>query len=640
MRIRTVGVIVPVFNEILYTKKFIDSFVKQEFKGVTKVLIIIDNASTDTTWEELKNYKSSLENNYIITVLHNDENIGFGPACNQGMKYLDENYVLEGILISNNDIELENDCLENLITCSHLHSSYGIIGGKLFFPDGSLQHCGAFLGAYGWGVHKGGGAGAGMEYLFNTSEEEEYVTGALFYIKIEVYRKIGGFDERFKPAYFEEVDYSYMARKEGWKTIYCPSAKAVHYENITGRAIYSDVQKLKKELSDKNEIKFYQKRYEEYKNKSNNVNVSLPPLPKILLNGKIYGDWSFSGVLRNLAKGLKRNGVDVSIAPEEYHQPSGMPDWEIKEMILKPNDYWNRYTLRSCEGDHMYLLPPGIKRIAHTTGESNIANPMWVEQLNATDQVLTTSSFFKDVLLNSGVKVPIEILHNSVDVEKFNLKITPYKIDNLRGFNFFSSFHFGERKGVDILLKAFIEEFGVNDDVTLTLQSPGITYILQQQGKSLESWANEITRGKNHAPIVVLSDAIHENVLPQVFKAYDCMILPSRSEGFGLPPLEAAALGIPSIVTGYSGLKDVVTPETGWYIDYDLVDIPLQILPYYQNYIGGKWAEPKIEHLRHLMRYVVEHPEEVKVKGGAAFERAQEFSIDRIGKKAKQLIFN
>lgn len=637
-----VGIVIPVHNEFFYTKKFIHSLLLQIIPDNYKlVLVVVDNNSSDETKdfkvEEVSTKESFLEN---ILLIRNKENLGFGPACNQAMDHLYDLYgdLLHGMLISNNDVELDKECLKNLIQCADLESSYGIVGGKLLFPDNTLQHCGAFLGPYGWGIHKGAG-GPNDENLFNNIEEQEYVTGALFYIKTKTYEIVGKFDEEFKPAYFEETDFAYRARLYGLKTVYCPGARAIHYENVTGKNIYGNIQTLKKELSDKNQITFYKKRFEEYEEKCRNLSSSTDINPKILLNCKIYGNWSFSGVMRNLAKGLNRNGVDVSIAPEEYHEPVYMTDWEIKEMILKPNDYWNRVVLRSCEGEQMYMLPPGKKRIAHTTGENSIINPMWKIQLNNVDQVLTTSHFFKRVLENSGVTTKVEVLHNSVDIKKFNLKVSKYPLNDLRGFNFISSFYYGSRKGVDVLMKAFVTEFASNEDVTLTLQSPGIHFALQNAGKSLGDWVKMFSNYKRTAPIFILKETIDEQVLPRLFLNFDCAVCPSRAEGFGLVPLEMAALKIPSIVTGYSGFTEVVNVENGWLIDYKMIDIPLQILPYYQNYIGGEWAEPDVEHLRYLMRYVYEHPEEVKKKGEKAFEKAQEFSIEKIGKKAKELIF-
>ena len=642
MEVPHVGIVVPVFNQVFYTEKFIHSVLKQKVESCQKlVLVIVDNASTDETEaviaaikEEHKQYISNIRIEYIKLL----SNFGYGVAANVGISYLDDSYRNSiDYIICNNDMELLEKCIDSLIECAYSQDDCGIVGGKLQFPDGTIQHAGAFLNIFGWGQHKNAQKQATLTIPRDRIAEQEYVTGALFYVKNELMCKVRGFDERFAPAYFEEVDFCYYARTLGYKTLYTPFANAIHYENVTGKKVYGNQANLKKEISDVNQIKFYIKQ-DDFK--SAEVTYTADFEDRILLTGKIYGDWSFSGVLRNLAKGLNRAGVDVAIAPEEYHNIGNMPDWEIKAMINKPKDYWNRVVLRSSEGDHMYLLPPGKMRIAHTTGESTYVNKDWLQQLNAVDLVLTTSNFYANVLKSHGLKTPVSVLPNSVNFDIYNRNIETYPMQvEHRDFNFFSMFHFGERKAPEILVKAFIEEFSPNDSVSLTLHSLSIGYVLQQRGMDMAAWLRYISP-KTPAPIYVSQNPIPEDVLPHYIKYFDCFVLPTRGEGFGLPILECGAMGIPSIVTGHSGVLDLVDEKTGWLIDNKLVDIPLQYLTYFKNYIGGQWAEPSVEHLRTLMRYAFEHPEEVKQKGEAMYTKSLNYSVEAIGKKARSLIFS
>jgi len=641
LNVDVLGVVVPVYRQVAYTEKFIESLLKQKPYNIKKIiLVVVDNAYEKETLEVVNSAMLQAAHlsspDIIIQYLPSDKNLGYGVGANLGIKYLyqmvDPAATLD-FLICNNDMELLDGCFMELSKMAHSSKEIGIVGGKLLFPDEVIQHAGAFLGPFGWGQHKQGAGKNGRTIPREFAEEQEYVTGALFYVKGDLMKLMGGFDERFSPAYFEEVDFCFSARKKGYTTVYTPFAKAIHYENVTGKAILGDPKNIKKLLSDVNQVKFYKKLNEE------RSEYTSDSADKILLTCKIYGDWSFSGVMRNLAKGLKRAGVDVAIAPEEYHNKGAMSDWEIKEMIDKPHNYWDRVVLRSCEGDHMYLMPPGKKRIAHTTGESTRVSNEWVEQLNHVDLVLTTSNFYKGVLVNGGVQAPVEVLPNSVNLSLFNKNIEKLPLTNLRAFNFFSMFHFGERKAPEILIKAFIEEFTPEDDVALTIHSLSMGYVLQSYGMDIKQWVASIS-GKAHAPIFVSQTPQREDMLPHYMRNFDCFVLPTRAEGFGLPVLECGALGIPSIVTGHSGVLDIVEDnETGWLIDNKLVDIPLQYLPYFKNYIGGQWAEASVEHLRELMRYAVNHPEEVKLKGQNAYLKALDFSIENVGLKAKELIF-
>lgn len=647
-------IIIPVFNQLFYTRQVVDSIKKEKERSKETdnlYLCIVNNASTDNTLQYLEEeYTSSLEEQEKVKLftlyINSSKNLGYGGGVNLGIDEFHSS--LEGktgssidILVMNNDMLLLSGCLDSLIDTCYSREDIGVVGGRLLFPDGVIQHGGAFLNSFGWGQHIG--AGQRDELYDDRVKEMEYVTGALFYIKGNVCREVGKFDERFERGYFEEVDFCYRARRKGYKTFYTPHARAVHYENVTSKSIEGDQERVKKNISDKNQIKFYLKRDEEKEKVVQDVKEKESE-HKLLITSQIYGEWSFTMVMRNLAKGLKRNGVDVSIAPVEYHYDKvNMVDWEVKEMINKPNDYWNRVVMRSCEGDHMYLMPPGKQRIAHTTGESTRVNHDWKEQLNNVDKVLTTSSFFRNVMSENGVKKPIFVLPNSVNLDYYKREGEKLHIPsgNLRGLNFISVFHFGERKAPDILVRAFSKAFTSKDDVSLTLHALSMKHILQQQNKDIDSWIKEITDSKtDRAPILVTSSYLEDRLMPNFLRNFDVFVLPTRGEGFGLPFIEAGALGIPSIATGYSGLLDYVGEDNGWLIDHDLVDIPLQYLPYFQNYIGGKWAEPNEDHLIELFRQVYNNREEIKKKGQCAYEKSQRYSIESIGKLGKSLIFD
>jgi hypothetical protein len=648
----TLCIIIPVYNQLFYTKKVLESIEKHEQHSYDKiVIIVVNNASTDGTkewlyrkWcgdERLENYSSgiirlicsiSLEK----CVINNKVNLGYGPAINVALKVVLEDKSLQDsdILLMNNDMELLPNCIDKLKEASYEvfdEKKTGIVGGKLLFPDGVIQHGGAFLTSFGWGCHKFGGVRDDQIIVDQKINPQEYVTGALFFITNECFKKIGLFDERFAPAYFEEVDYSFRARDNNYQIIYTPFARAIHYENITSKAL-SPSGNAPSELSHKNQVKFYLKRED------------IPYTPtsehKLLICSQIHGFWSFATVMKNFAKGLARNGVDIAIAPQDYHTGESIDDWEIKQMVDKPHDWWDRVVLRSAEGDDMTQLPPGKLRVAHTTGENSRIPPSWISQLNHVDKILTTSTFFKGVMENSGVKTPIYVVPNAVDTSIFNLDVKKLPVGDLRGFNFVSMFHFGTRKAPEVLLKAFAEEFAPDEDVSLTIHSLSMQYVIENQLKiSLKEWVSRICGHKPHAPIYITTSPMQMGVIGSFYKNFDVFVLPTRCEGFGLPLAEAAACGLPSIVTGYSGVLDVVNNDTGWLLDYELKPMPLQIVPYFKNYLGGVWAEPNVEHLKTLMRHVFKNREEVKKKGKLAFNNSKQFSIDEVGKVAKKAIF-
>jgi len=649
-----VVVVTPVLNNLLFTKMFLKSLERQTFTDFA--VIIVDNASTDgtphwltTEWLQLpwdviyedEKKKGRYSRRDILNVDHivvfNPTNRGYAGGCNDGIDEVRALYPDADILITNNDMELYPECIEELYKAAYsgsIKAKVGVLGGRLLFPDGRIQHGGALLNVYGWGQHKLAGA-IDKEFVETVPEEQEYVTGALFYLTRECLNEVPQFDEQFNPAYFEEVDYCVMARQKGFHTFYVPTAKAIHYESKTSNTVFGSTEQVS-QLSRTQQMKFYTKH-------DRPASDYVPTSDKqALITGKIYGDWSFSIVLRNLAKGLKRNGVDVSIAPEEYHQPMNMDDWEIQEMIKKPNDYWNRVVMRSSEGDHQYLMPVGLKRIAHTTFEGTRPHNGWVDQLNHVDHVVTNSTFCQNILSGRGVKTPISVIPNPVDVNLYHPDRTPLIIEERRKFGFLMMGAYGERKSVELALRAFITEFKPDEDVFFSVHMLSLFYILQQSKLDAQTWLrNNVLGGRElpHAPIFLTSNSFHPAMVPQMMTAHQCFIMPSRCEGFGNGIIEAAACGLPSIATNYSGMADFVSDEVGYPLSYRMENMPLQVLPYFRNYIGSQWASPDIEHLRMLMRHAFTHQEEVKVKGEKSRQKSLEYDITVVGKKLSQVMF-
>ena len=652
-------IIIPVYGQLFYTKKVLKSIEEQEVKAYDKVVtIVVDNASPDDTrkwlleeWAGLTNlYKEDdttvvplkdkslaywkTQGDLTKQVVVNFSNLGYGPAINRALHLvIGTVFASADVLVMNNDMELLPHCIDKLKEASKTYKEkkVGIVGGKLLFPDGTIQHAGAYLNAFGWGQHKYGGIQDNQIFTSQRIEPQEFITGALLLITNECLQEVGLFDEQFAPAYFEEVDYIFRARDKGFITVYAPESRAIHYENTTAKTL-NPSGNAPTELSHINQVKFYLKREQ------------VPYIPtsdkKILFCCQIHGLWSFATVMRNLAKGLSWNGVDVSIAPQDYHTGEGIDDWEIKQMVEKPRDYWDRVVLRSAEGDDMMSLPPGKLRIAHTTGENSRVNPVWVDQLNHVDKVITTSRFFKKVMEEGGITTPIFVVPNAVNTSIFQPTGNKLPLGTLKGFNFISVFHFGTRKAPEVLIRAFAEEFDPDEDVSLTIHSLHMQNAIELQLKiSLKEWVSRVCDNKPHAPMYITTDPMRMELIWAFYRNFDVNVLTTRCEGFGLTLAEAAACGLPSIVTGYSGVLDIVDDSTGWLLDYILQPMPLQIVPYFKNYLGGVWAEPSVEHLRKLLRHTFNNREEVSKKGQNALKKSQQFSIMEVGKLAKQVIF-
>ena len=113
----------------------------------------------------------------------------------------------------------------------------------------------------------------------------------------------------------------------------------------------------------------------------------------------------------------------------------------------------------------------------------------------------------------------------------------------------------------------------------------------------------------------ILDGEIAAEQLPELYRAADAFVLPSRGEGWGRPHVEAMAMGLPLIATNWSGPTAYLSEEVGYPLQFTLVAVPERMgLP------GHRWAEPSLPHLRQLMRHVFERRGEARARGAAARE--------------------
>ena len=256
---------------------------------------------------------------------------------------------------------------------------------------------------------------------------------------------------------------------------------------------------------------------------------------------------------------------------------------------------------------------PFRKNVAIVPFETTIIPSSWIPKINAFDALLVPCKQNIEAFANSGVKVPIELIHWGVDP----LRFAPVERPERDIFTFGTMGYLTIRKGTDVLIEAFREAFPREQDVRLICKTSFLHYPF----------------GVNDKRIVVQQGAVSPKEMEDEFtKQIDCFVFPTRGEGFGLTPLEMMATGVPAIVTGWSGPMEYMNPEVGWLLDYKLAPAEaFTKLTYHEE--CGDWAEPSKDHLVQLLRHAYEHRDEVKQKGFAAQKYVQENWLwkDKIG---------
>lgn len=205
-------------------------------------------------------------------------------------------------------------------------------------------------------------------------------------------------------------------------------------------------------------------------------------------------------------------------------------------------------------------------------------------------------------------------------------------------FAFLSVFKWEARKGWDILLRAFLEEFDARKDhVCLYLktshfhsdeefQTTITDFARRELGITPEQWRST-TPG-----VHVLSRPIPTADMPSLYRSVDCVVIPSRGEGWGRPHVEAMAMGLPVIATNWSGPTAFLTAATGLPLAIDGLETISE-----GPWRGHQWAKPSVTHLRHLMRWAYTNPAAARALGAAArVDIAARFGIDWVAQLVVQ----
>jgi GT2 family glycosyltransferase len=254
-----VTILIPVHGQWHWTERCLQSLALTEAADLARV-IVIDDASKDNTYANMQRFPWA-------HVRQTPQNLGFTKACNFGAAEIETEY----ILFLNNDTEPLPGFLESLIECADSESDIGIVGSKLIYPDGSLQEAGSIIWRDGSG-HNYGKFENADEYKYLTPRDVDYCSGASILVRTELFRKLNGFDERFAPGYYEDVDFSFMARKIGFRTRYEPRSVVIHHEGGThGR----DLEKGLKAYQVSNKEKFCEKWKQELQEHAHSEEIHL-----------------------------------------------------------------------------------------------------------------------------------------------------------------------------------------------------------------------------------------------------------------------------------------------------------------------------------------------------------------------------
>jgi O-antigen biosynthesis protein len=215
------SIIIPVFNKLELTRQCLTTLASITTMPEYEV-IVVDNASSDGTAEFLAELGGDVQ------VISNPENYGFAVACNQGANAARGEF----LLFLNNDTIPTDGWLNALVDEVERHPDVAVVGSKLLYEDGTIQHAGVAFSRIVFTPYHIYRKFPADSPMVNRRREFQCVTGACMLVRRDVFEQAGRFDEGFKNG-FEDVDLCLKIRERGWRIVYRPDSVVYHLESQT-----------------------------------------------------------------------------------------------------------------------------------------------------------------------------------------------------------------------------------------------------------------------------------------------------------------------------------------------------------------------------------------------------------------------
>jgi GT2 family glycosyltransferase len=222
-----VSIVIPTRDQASSLKKCIDSiFHKTDYR--TFEMIILDNESCDN---ETLEFLAELKKHDRVRVERIESAFNYSRLNNRGVELSRGSF----IALLNNDVEVINDDWLSEMVSRAMQSEVGMVGARLWYPNGMIQHGGVILGAGGIAAHANAGLrreDPGYFARAHLAQNVSAVTAACALVRREVYLQLGGFDENLAVT-FNDVDFCLRLRQAGYRIVWTPHAELIHHESAS-----------------------------------------------------------------------------------------------------------------------------------------------------------------------------------------------------------------------------------------------------------------------------------------------------------------------------------------------------------------------------------------------------------------------
>jgi len=216
-----VSIIIPVYEKAPYTLQCLYALCEEFSYNFAIEVIVVDDCSPDKSGDIFDALSG-------VICIKNEVNLGFLRSCNIGAAKATGEY----LCFLNNDTVVLPGWLEELMATFKNLPGTGLVGSQLIYPNGQLQEAGGIVWRDGsaWNF---GRLQNPDNPAYNYAREVDYCSGASIVIPAKLFKEVGGFDEIYVPAYYEDTDLALQIRELGYRVIYQPLSRVVHFEGIS-----------------------------------------------------------------------------------------------------------------------------------------------------------------------------------------------------------------------------------------------------------------------------------------------------------------------------------------------------------------------------------------------------------------------
>ena len=328
---------------------------------------------------------------------------------------------------------------------------------------------------------------------------------------------------------------------------------------------------------------------------------------------------------------LKTPSVELTIIP--YENDSFSVENDAKLQVLKDNDirYKNQTEEQIKKLPYLWIrhtwppkkdIPHGAKWIIMQPWEFTTHRKDFIEIFRQADEIWTPSTWSRQSFINSGLPADkVQVISNGID-PRLHTPFGPRKEIKAKSFRFLFVGGTIFRKGIDVLLQAYVQSFSASDDVTLIIKDLGGDSFYK--GQTAKEIIADIQSQTDSPDILYISETYSDEEMAELYRSCDVFISTYRGEGFCLPALEAMANGLPVIVTKGGATDDFIDETVGLLIDSSPFEIGNSIANHELTDIAFM-LQPSFDDTIHCLKYAYSHPELIRALGinGAYRARTQ-----------------